>query len=183
MSELEAQELITLRGVSKQFGPVQALRGVDAVVKGRIIGLLGPNGAGKSTLLKCLLGLLTHQGKATVLGMSSETDGPAIRDRVGYMPESETFLAGMSGVEFCAYAAELSGRRIAAAVGNETVCRLVEGDREDRRQDPGRNRVGRRHPLLVHRKCLSLNAFKRAPSRRRGATLGCPALPFKVAVT
>ncbi len=102
-------DLITLRGVSKQYGAIHALRGVDAVIRGNIIGLLGPNGAGKSTLLKALLGLIPHGGEARVLGLSSATDGPAIRDRVGYMPESDAFLAGMSAVELCTYAAELSG--------------------------------------------------------------------------
>ncbi len=103
------QQLITLKGVAKRYGNIVALQGIDAAITGRIIGLLGPNGAGKSTLLKCLLGLLGHQGDARVLGLSSMQDGPAIRDRVGYMPESDAFLSGMSAVELCTYAAELSG--------------------------------------------------------------------------
>jgi ABC-2 type transport system ATP-binding protein len=44
-----------------------------------------------------------------VLGLSSAADGSAIRDRVGYMPEQEASLTGMSAVELCTYAAELSG--------------------------------------------------------------------------
>jgi ABC-2 type transport system ATP-binding protein len=102
--------LVALVGVTKRFGPtVTALNSVTARIEGRIIGLLGPNGAGKSTLLKSLLGLIPHEGKASVLGMSTQTEGREIRDRVGYMPEQEAFLAGMSAVELCTYAAELSG--------------------------------------------------------------------------
>ena len=101
--------LIELRGVGKRYGSVVALGGVDARIDGRIIGLLGPNGAGKSTLLKCLLGLIPHDGEARVLGLSAAAAGAAIRDRVGYMPENDAFLAGMSAVELCTYAAELSG--------------------------------------------------------------------------
>jgi len=101
--------LIELRGLSKRYGAVQALTRVDASVDGRVIGLLGPNGAGKSTLLKCLLGLIPFDGEAQVLGMAAGREGDAIRVRVGYMPESEAFLAGMSAVELCTYAAELSG--------------------------------------------------------------------------
>jgi ABC-2 type transport system ATP-binding protein len=101
--------LIELKRLAKAYGTVRALNGVDAEVSGRIIGLLGPNGAGKSTLLKCLLGLIPFQGDAKVLGLSAKTDGDAIRVRVGYMPESEAFLSGMSAVELCTYAAELSG--------------------------------------------------------------------------
>jgi ABC-2 type transport system ATP-binding protein len=102
-------ELITLRQVTKRYGAVHALRGLDGVVRGRVVGLLGPNGAGKSTLLKCLLGLLPHDGEARVLGLSASRDGAQIRDRVGYMAESDAFLNGLSAVELCAYAAELSG--------------------------------------------------------------------------
>nr|MBA3538996.1 ABC transporter ATP-binding protein [Deltaproteobacteria bacterium] len=101
--------LVELVGLSKHFGAVVALTEMTTVIDGRIIGLLGPNGAGKSTLLKCLLGLVPYAGTARVLGMSAATDGAAIRDRVGYMPEQESFLAGMSAVELCTYAGELSG--------------------------------------------------------------------------
>ncbi len=74
-----------------------------------MVGLLGPYGAGKSTLVKCMLGLIPFDGHARVLGYDPRVDGAAIRARVGYMPESDVFLSGMSAVELCAYAAELSG--------------------------------------------------------------------------
>ena len=101
--------LIELLGVSKRYGAVRALSDLTASIDGQIIGLLGPNGAGKSTLLKCLLGLIPHQGKARVLGLSSAEQSFAIRDRVGYMPEMDSYLPNMSAVEVCAYAGELSG--------------------------------------------------------------------------
>ncbi|MGN6107873.1 MAG: ABC transporter ATP-binding protein [Kofleriaceae bacterium] len=101
--------LIELSQLTKRYGAITALADVDAVVDGQIIGLLGPNGAGKSTLLKCLLGLIPYQGTARVLGLHAATHGTEIRDRVGYMPEQEAFLAGMSAVELCTYAGELSG--------------------------------------------------------------------------
>jgi len=103
------EPLIQLTRLSKRYGPITALRDVDAVVDGKIIGLLGPNGAGKSTLLKCLLGLIPYDGEAKVLGLHAASHGAEIRDRVGYMPEQEAFLAGMSAVELCSYAGELSG--------------------------------------------------------------------------
>ena len=105
----ETRALIELTGVTKRYGTIVALQRVDTKVDGRIIGLLGPNGAGKSTLLKCLLGLIPHEGDARVLGLSARTHDREIRDRVGYMPEQEAFLAGMSAVELCTYAGELSG--------------------------------------------------------------------------
>jgi ABC-2 type transport system ATP-binding protein len=102
-------QLIELAELTKRFGPITALDRVTAMVDGKIIGLLGPNGAGKSTLLKCLLGLMPYQGHARVLGLEAATEGAQIRDRVGYMPEQEAFLSGMSAVELCTYAGELSG--------------------------------------------------------------------------
>ncbi len=101
--------LIELSHLTKRYGAVTAIENLDAIVDGSIIGLLGPNGAGKSTLLKCLLGLIPYQGDARVLGLDSRTHGAEIRDRVGYMPEQEAFLSGMSAVELCTYAGELSG--------------------------------------------------------------------------
>jgi ABC-2 type transport system ATP-binding protein len=106
---LTTAPLVELAGLAKRYGAVQALAGVTATIDGKIVGLLGPNGSGKSTLLKCLLGIIPFEGRATVLGLSSAADGSAIRDRVGYMPEQEASLTGMSAVELCTYAAELSG--------------------------------------------------------------------------
>src|SRR5215510_14120458 len=58
MEQLDRQRLLTMRGVSKQFGGTQALidAGID-VGPGEIVALLGENGAGKSTLIKILAGV------------------------------------------------------------------------------------------------------------------------------
>jgi ABC-2 type transport system ATP-binding protein len=103
--------IVDLGNVHKRYGSVHALRGVDAVVErsSKVIGLLGPNGAGKSTLVKCLLGIIPFEGQARVLGLDPRADGPAIRARVGYMPEGDVFLSGLTAVELCTYAGELSG--------------------------------------------------------------------------
>jgi ABC-2 type transport system ATP-binding protein len=105
----DAPALLELEDVRKSYGNVRALAGVTARISGQVIGLLGPNGAGKSTLLKCLLGLTPHEGRAGVLGLSSATDSFRIRDRVGYMPEMDSYLADLTAVELCSYAGELSG--------------------------------------------------------------------------
>jgi len=101
--------IIKLNNLSKSYGPVKALKGLTAEISGDVIGLLGPNGAGKSTLLKCLLGLTPHKGDGTVLGLSTKSESFRIRDRVGYMPEMDSYLAGLSAVELCCFAGELSG--------------------------------------------------------------------------
>ncbi len=101
--------LIELTNVTKRYGSVRALGGITAEVSGQVIGLLGPNGAGKSTLLKCLLGLTPHEGSASVLGLSTDSESFKIRDRVGYMPEMDSYLTGLTAVELCSFAGELSG--------------------------------------------------------------------------
>jgi ABC-2 type transport system ATP-binding protein len=108
--------LLELRDVHKRYGNFHALRGLDLRVPLGSIGLLGPNGAGKSTLLKVMLGLLPFEGAATVLGDDARTRARAIRARVGYMPERDCYLSGMNAVEFCTYAAELSGLPAADAM-------------------------------------------------------------------
>lgn len=58
MSSTERPPIVELRGVSKQFGGIRALRGVDLKIHaGTVIGIAGENGAGKSTLLKILTGI------------------------------------------------------------------------------------------------------------------------------
>lgn len=127
--------LIELRGLAKRYGEVTALHDVNATVSGRIVGLLGPNGAGKSTLLKCLLGLIPFDGHASVLGLPARTEGPAIRDRVGYMPESEAMLMGMSAVELCTYAGQLSGLPRTEAMQRAHAALYFAG-LEDKRYQP-----------------------------------------------
>jgi ABC-2 type transport system ATP-binding protein len=56
-----------------------------------------------------MLGIIPFEGQARVLGLDPRADGPAIRARVGYMPEGDVFLSGLSAVELCTYAGELSG--------------------------------------------------------------------------
>jgi ABC-2 type transport system ATP-binding protein len=108
--------LVELADVRKRYGATEALRGLSGAIDGDRVGLLGPNGAGKSTLIKLLLGLLPFEGEARVLGRSARADSLAIRDHVGYMPETESHLAAMTAVELCVYAGELSGLPRAAAL-------------------------------------------------------------------
>ena len=64
--------IIEARGLSKNYGSTQALRGVDLNIQaGRIVGLIGPNGAGKTTAIKAILGLTPFEGELKVLGLDS----------------------------------------------------------------------------------------------------------------
>jgi ABC-2 type transport system ATP-binding protein len=76
------------RGLTKSYGSVQALRGVDLEVQqGEVFGFLGPNGAGKTTTIRCLLDLIRPSGGTLrVLGLNPQADSLAVRACVGYLP-------------------------------------------------------------------------------------------------
>jgi ABC-2 type transport system ATP-binding protein len=101
---------IELDGLTVHLGGRPILIDLSASLRGRAIGLLGPNGAGKTTLLRTLLGFFpTTSGGAEVLGLSLAHEGKDLRAQVGYMPENDSFVAGMTAVHFVRLMAELSG--------------------------------------------------------------------------
>lgn len=89
---------VEIRGLTKRYGKVQALTGVDLVVKrGSIYGILGPNGAGKSTLIKTLVGTLkADAGEVVVLGHAMPHEAKAARRRIGYMPQIPALYGDLS---------------------------------------------------------------------------------------
>jgi ABC-2 type transport system ATP-binding protein len=102
--------LIQTEGLTKRFGAVTAVDSLTVAVSDGVTGLVGANGAGKSTLLKILLGLLTATGgRAEVLGLDVATDGPTIRENVGYMPEHDCLPPDVSATEFVVHMARMSG--------------------------------------------------------------------------
>jgi len=108
--------VITTEGLTKRYGRVTALESLSIDVQAGVTGLVGANGAGKSTLLKILLGLLpATEGAAHVLDMDVRTDGPAIRERVGYMPEHDCLPPDVTATEFCVHMARMSGLPATAA--------------------------------------------------------------------
>ena len=104
------EDVIEISGVTKRYGEVAALSDVSLRFRGGVTGLLGPNGSGKSTLIKSLLGLVkTQQGHGRVLGHAWPRQVRTIRDEVGYLPEDDCYIAGLSGIESIAFMAHLSG--------------------------------------------------------------------------
>jgi ABC-2 type transport system ATP-binding protein len=101
--------LIELEEITKNYGSFRALDRVSLQIEPGITSLLGPNGAGKSTLIKVLLGLLrASSGRGRLLEYQLGRHNRQIRERVGYMPEDDCYLAGLSGVESVQLAAQLS---------------------------------------------------------------------------
>ncbi len=84
--------LIRARGLTKKFGSAVAVAGIDFDLhRGEAFGFLGPNGAGKSSTMR-MIGCVSPPsgGELTILGMDPLTDGPAIRSRLGVVPQEDT---------------------------------------------------------------------------------------------
>ena len=104
------QAVVELEQVTVVYGSRAALRGVTCAFPPGAVGLLGPNGAGKSTLLKSLLGFIApSRGRLQVLGLDVARSPVDIRARIGYMPESDAHIPGMTAVGFVAFCGELAG--------------------------------------------------------------------------
>jgi ABC-2 type transport system ATP-binding protein len=76
---------ISVRGLRKAYGNLEAVRGVDFdIERGEVFGLLGPNGAGKTTTVEILEGYRKRDaGQVTVLGHDPERPGPEFRQQIG----------------------------------------------------------------------------------------------------
>jgi lipooligosaccharide transport system ATP-binding protein len=84
--------LIRAHGLVKRFGSFTAVDGIDfALSKGEAFGFLGPNGAGKSSTMR-MIGCVSPPtaGELTILGLDPVADGPAIRARLGVVPQEDT---------------------------------------------------------------------------------------------
>lgn len=101
--------LIDLVNITKYYGRFRALDDVSLQIHSGITGLLGPNGAGKTTLIKVLLGLVRiTSGRGRLLDFELGRQNREIRAHVGYMPEDDCYLHGMTGVECVQFVAQLS---------------------------------------------------------------------------
>lgn len=102
--------VIELDNLQIKLGPRIILDRLSGSLSGRCIGLLGPNGSGKSTLINTLLGFYRPlAGRVRIFGKDIQENLRELRSQIGYMPESDAFIADMSGVRFVRYMAELSG--------------------------------------------------------------------------
>ena len=88
----EAEILIRAHGLTKRFGDFLAVDGIEFELRrGEAFGFLGPNGAGKSSTMR-MIGCVSPPsgGELSILGMDPVTDGPAIRARLGVVPQEDT---------------------------------------------------------------------------------------------
>ncbi|MGF2945061.1 ATP-binding cassette domain-containing protein [Mycobacterium sp. Lab-001] len=102
---------IEIRGLSKHFGAVRALDGLDLTVRaGEVHGFLGPNGAGKSTTIRILLGLVKSDGgSARLLGGDPWTGAVDLHRRIAYVPGDVTLWPSLTGGETIDLLARMRG--------------------------------------------------------------------------
>jgi ABC-2 type transport system ATP-binding protein len=124
-----AELALELSGVSKTFRSgfamrkVEALRQVNlAVFKGEVFGYLGPNGAGKTTTLKIVMGII-HATSGYVRVLSAPPTAVAVKERIGFLPESPYFYEYLNAEEFLDFYARLFA--IPLGVRRERIRRLL----------------------------------------------------------
>jgi len=102
--------MLTVNGVSKQFGAFSVLNDIQLEFSNGVYGLLAPNGAGKTTLIKMLTTLL-HPTKGEILyeGKNIMTMGETYRDLIGYLPQQFGYYKNYNPYQYLQYLAALKG--------------------------------------------------------------------------
>jgi ABC-2 type transport system ATP-binding protein len=117
---------VTINGMTKSYGRVRALRGVDLEVKrGEIFGFLGPNGAGKTTTIRCLLDLIRPDGgTARVLGLDPQADPVAVQANTGYLPGEPALSDNLTAERQLRFLNDMRGGRASWAFVRQLAERL-----------------------------------------------------------
>lgn len=122
---LASVPLIEASGLSKRFGSVQALTGLNLrVMPGEIYGLLGPNGAGKTTTIQIILGLLEPTSGWIRIGGFDPAENPIeIKSKIGYVAENPIVYDSLSPRDFLEFVASI--RKTNQTCANELVTQLA----------------------------------------------------------
>ena len=106
---MKSENAVGIDGVSRAFGSVKAVDGLSlSLAPGEIVGFLGTNGAGKTTTIKMITGLLRPDaGEVSVFG--GDPSDPAVRARIGYMPEVATYYPYLNARELLSFYGGICG--------------------------------------------------------------------------
>jgi ABC-2 type transport system ATP-binding protein len=117
--------MIQVEGLTKYYDDFCAVDRIDfAIQKGEIIGLLGPNGAGKTTTLRMLTGYFKPtSGQVKIKDFDIQEDILAIKQLIGYLPESAPLYPGMLVYDYLDYVASI--RKLTGDAKAERLRRLV----------------------------------------------------------
>ena len=149
---MTAVTIISTRALSKRYGDVTAVDGLDLDVRrGEIYGFLGRNGAGKTTTIRMLLGLIRPtSGEVSVLGHRIGPSETGVFSRVGFLVETATAYPNLTVRENLDIQRRLTGSPRAAV--SESIERLGLGAYADRRA--GRLSLGNKQRLSLARALL-----------------------------
>lgn len=102
---------IVVENITKRYGPQKAVDDVSFTVKtGEILGFLGPNGAGKSTTMKAITCYLApNKGDIKIGGLSIHDDPETVKQKIGYLPESNPLYTDMPVIDYLKFIAEIHG--------------------------------------------------------------------------
>jgi lipooligosaccharide transport system ATP-binding protein len=132
--------LIEARGLTKRFGEFTAVDAIDFTVEsGETFGFLGPNGAGKTSTMR-MIGAVSpvSGGSLRVLGLDPSTDGPAIKQRLGVVPQQDTLDFELTAYENLLVYGRYFG--IPSSVIRERADELIDfvqlGERRNSRVEP-----------------------------------------------
>ena len=103
------QPVISLQGVTKDFGAVRALDNVSVALGcGQLLAIIGPNGSGKTTLLRSLVGLVQpDSGELAVSGLNPQTHSYEITKLVAVVPDEDDIIESLTAREYLAFIAAL----------------------------------------------------------------------------
>ncbi len=118
--------MIEVEHLSKSYGSTPAIQDVTFNVEpGEIVGFLGPNGAGKTTTMRILAGYLpATSGTARIAGYDVHENSLAVRQRIGYLPETPPLYPDMTVEGFLDFVARLKG--VAAGDRSRQVSAAIE---------------------------------------------------------
>ena len=152
--------VVEIENLRVKLGRREVLQGISCRLgvsgQGKAIGLLGPNGAGKSTLILTMMGF--HKpcaGSIRVLGYDSRLQVRHVRTRIGYMPETDSFIANLTAVSFLKLMGQLSGlpEKIALEKSHEALFHVGLGEaryRELRTYSLGMKQMAKLAQAIVH---------------------------------
>lgn len=105
---MEGEVLVDVRHIEKSFGSIKAVDDISFQVKrGDILGFMGPNGAGKSTAMKIITCFLEQDaGTVQVCGFDTRESSLAVRQKIGYLPESAPAYGEMTVEGFLRFIAD-----------------------------------------------------------------------------
>jgi ABC-2 type transport system ATP-binding protein len=157
--------MLEVKNLNKHFGEVQAVRNLNFQIrKGEILGFLGPNGAGKTTTMRMITCYIpATSGSMLVDGMDTVSNSLQVRQKIGYLAESNPLYGDMSVIEYLKFVGEirgLKGAKLTSRIDEMfAVCGLAKmGDRQIGKLSKGyRQRVGLAQAILHNPDLLILD--------------------------